>query len=482
MGPLLSAAVVLVLVTPPPRALPAEQEAGTPLAQTGDGPETVRIAYPDEPDSWFPHDAGEAAGMDLSALWGLPLYRIDAHGQLRPALAERADIVPGESDEAWTVQVTLRAGSWSDGTPVTAADVVATLDAMRAAGLDVGPLTTAVAADPRTVALRFARPYARWPYLLAGGSSVLPAHVIEGAGLGAYREAVPVSGGPYRLESWEPGLRATFVAADGSPQGTPLIPTIEVWFVHGFETALGLLAAGRIDVVTGYLAVDPGPRVAEVDDVEVAAPLGGTWGLLAWADLPEDVRRAASDAVDVEALVEALFDGIAEPATSTVPGVDGPWDPAGGVPGVALRTVELTLAVPRGQEATAVLGRALDRQLRSAGGRVTLVTAEDVDDVDDAEARLVVRRDVPWPSLVGRGTDDAVGLAARLEAADAAPTPTAGAVLAAQLALYRAAAEAPLLRIGVTTVWRQGLDGVAPSSWPGVALWNAPTWHWEPAD
>lgn len=450
--------------------------------QASPDPDVVRVAYPDEPAPWYPRDATGTAATDLAALWGLPLYRVDSHGQLRPALAERATITPGEPGEPWVVEVELGEGSWSDGSPVTSVDVAATLRALRDAGIDVGPLESVQATDPRTVELAFARPYARWPYLLAGGGSVLPAHVLADGGLEAFRDDVPVSGGPYELASWEPGLRATFVANPQSPLGAPSIGAVEVWFVAGFETALGLLDADRIDLLTGYLAVDPEPRVEELSGANLEATLGGTWALLAWSGAPVDARRAVGDAIGLDEVAEAMFQGLGVPATSTVPGVEGPWNPAGGVSGVALRESPLAIVVPKGQEATTLLGRAIDRQLRASGADVTLVTGDDVARLE-GDAHLVVRRDVAWPGLAGRAGEDAdPTLVARLADADGAATRSSPAALDAQIALRDAAVEIPLLRLAVTTVWRSGLDGVAASSWPGTALWNAADWQWQTRD
>lgn len=71
----------------------------------------VRVAYPEEPSYWYPAVGEEPSSIDLAALWGLPLYRIDPHGQLRPALAESSEVRPGSEGMPWEVDVRLRSGS-----------------------------------------------------------------------------------------------------------------------------------------------------------------------------------------------------------------------------------------------------------------------------------------------------------------------------------------------------------------------------------
>lgn len=446
----------------------------------------VRVAYPEEPLQWHPAAAradlrfplDHPAAVDLAALWGLPLYRIDLWGQLRPGLAESARVVPGEP---WAVEVRLRPGSWSDGRPVVAQDVVATLHELRSradGGLD--PLVGAEEVDDRTVRLLFDRPYGRWPYLLAGGWSVLPAHVIGSGGIDRYAEEVPVSGGPFALARHEPGLRAVFTAHPGSPLGPPALDRIEVYFTPDYETSLGLLAERRVDVVLGYLGLNAVDRATDIDAVEAAAPLGGTWVSLLWRDVDRAVRQAARESVEVQELIEGLLGEAGAPMTSLIPGVDGPWSPAGGAgSAVALDGRNLTVLLAGEQEALGFSARVVQRELEAGGADVELARVDPDELPRPADGAVVVRRDTPRPSLLVRYGDDVPpDVRGLLVAADRAGSPTAGTLAVAMDALHEVAVELPLYRVAVAHAWHRDLAGLAPSSWAGIGFWSVGEWSW----
>ncbi|HEX2029552.1 MAG TPA: ABC transporter substrate-binding protein [Nitriliruptorales bacterium] len=464
-----------------------EADTATPAEGAPSG--TVRGAYPEEPGVWHPALGEQPAAIDLAALWGLPLYRVDGDGQLRPGLVDSARVLPGRQGP-WEVELELRAGRWTDGAPVVADDLVATFAALRAVGgRHLGTLRAVTATGRHRVVLAFERPDGRWPHLLAEELAVLPAHVLQERGLEAYRSGAPVSGGPFRLASYEPGLRAVFVAHRQGPLGPPGVERVEVYFTPSYETALGLLQERRVEVALGYLALNPIERAERLDDVRAAAPLGGTWTLLRWrdggtvgADAPR--RHSARDVIDVGELVEGLLGGAGAPQTSTVPGVAGPWQPVD-APAAALDGVAVDLLLPAVEEALGATARVLQRHLRGAGAEVALVRL-DADDVarrapTEGDGALVVRRDGPRPSLLARAPPGATPeTLAVLEAADAAGTATSDAMARAQQQLHDAAWERPLYRIAVAHAWHERLLGVAPSAWPGLALWDVGRWRWGP--
>lgn len=479
----------------PPTAAGGPAGPGSPSPRPPDPAGVVRVAYPEEPGVWHPALTSEPAAVDLAALWGLPLYRVDVAGDLEPALAADSRVLGGDP---WAVEVTLRQGRWSDGRAVAAADVVATLQARRAAD-PRGELTPVVGAEvvgPRRVRLRFDRAYPRWAHLLAGGGGVLPAHVLrEGGpprepdpGLGAYRDGVPVAGGRFRLSEHEPGLSATFEAHPSGPLGPPGLRRIRVLFTPSYETALGLLRDGRVDLVLGHLAVNPVARAARVADVRAEAPLGGTWVGLRWRGGgalggPEGRagRVRVRTGLDIRSVVEGLLGGIGEVAEATVPGLAGPWGgagsptPRGGLP-------RLTLLVPRWQEAPGLTARAVRHAIRQAGGDAVLARVEP--DVlarvvtERGDGALVVHRDPPWPSLLTLAPPGAgPWLRRRLLAADAGPRRASPAMGRAQAALHADGHELPLYRIGVAHAWSRRLAGIRPSAWPGLAFWQAGDWR-----
>lgn len=467
---------LLIAVLPP---------AATHALDTPTG--VLRIAYPEEPVVWHPADRDDPPAVDLAHLWGVPLYRYDHNGQLRPALAASSRVEPGADGEPWRVEIVLREGRWSDGEPIVAADVVATLGALGETG--VGPelagLRSAEAVDDRRVRLEFEGPEPRWPHLLAGGRSVLPEHVLEDGGLDRYAGDVPVSGGPYRLIEHDPALRAVFERHDEGPLGAPGLDRLEVYFTPSYETALGLLDDHRVDVAMGYLAPNTVGRALRIEGVEAASPIGGTWTTLAFQagdglGAAEDDRRAARDAVSVAAIADGLLGRAAEPMTSTIPGVTGPWEVDRGV-GAPLEGRSLTVVMRGSQEITGVTGRMIQHHFGQAGGQAELVRLELDEDVDrGGDVEYTVRRDGSRPALVTRlptGVSDELREAVRR--GDRAWRPDDEDADTAMGALHAAAWERPLFRAGVGHAWRGELRGVRASSWSGLGWWEVERWAWD---
>lgn len=465
-------------------AIPAPSDAdplaATPVSPPEPGTPTgsVRVAYPDEPASLIDIDRDDPAAHDLHALWGLPLFRTDASGQLMPGLVERWETV--EDGGGWGVRLELAEGTWSDGEPVVPDDVVATVAALRETAR-APELVALVAVEPtgeRGVTLRFDRPYARWMDLL-DGIGVLPAHVLT-AGLDELAAALPVTGGPFRLEGRDPGRSLTFVAHPGSPLGAPASETVEVLVVPRFEAALGLLDAGETDVVLGYLAVNGAGRARALDGVSAEDVAGGTWVGLAWRPdapgLPDaESRRDVRSAIDVGQLVEGLLGPAAAVLDVPLPNQPGAVIPRGGTATVP----DLLLLMPRWQEALSFTARAVQRDLRERGGDVQLVSEPTPRFVGEGrvsgDVALRILRTGPRPSFTRWvGPEDASQAVAL--AADAASAP--GSARDAALALVATEALiAPLYRPAVTHAWTTAVAGVTPSAWPGLGFTTASSWR-----
>ncbi|MBW3618879.1 MAG: hypothetical protein KY461_01425 [Actinobacteria bacterium] len=456
----------------------AAELAAVPLAAQRSPAGVVRVAYPDEPAGFLDLRHDDAAAADLGAIWGLPMFRVDPHGQLAAGLVAHWE-TSSAPDGGWRIELALREGRWSDGSAVTAADVVATLEALRAGprAAELAPLTSVTAVDDRRVQLGFRMPYGRW-WSLLDGVGVLPATVLAGSGPDAYADDIPVAGGWFSLGEHVPGLRTSFVANPDGALGAPGVERLEVLVVPRYEAALGMLREGEVDAVLGYLALNPVERARRVDDVQAAAPIGGTTVTLAWrpagplgAPAAAPRRRAIAAALDVSQLVEGLLGPSGAPASSVVPGAapgatpsDDPVADVG----------EPVVVLPRWQEATAFTARALQRDLRTAGGGMALVGEVTPDVVGLArstgDGALVARRAGPWPTLVGSVHDPALALAGD------AGGPGSAALSDALAGAAEDALVVPLYRIGVAHAWSDALIGVRPSAWPGLAFWDAGAW------
>lgn len=432
--------------------------------------------YPDEPAAWHPAFHADAAAIDLSALWGLPLYHWDADGQLEPALVREA-VELGERSGDWQVRLVLCSGVWSDGEPVVPDDVVATVEALRAtpAAALVAPIV-GVEVDGPDVIVSFDRPGGRWQHVLADVGSVLPAHVLSVDGIEAWRTNIPVSGGSFRLSSVEPGRSRSFVAHPGSPLGAPVLQSLEVLVVPRFELALGLLDDGTLDVALGHLALEPEPRIDDIEGLEGDLGRGNT--LVTWQWQPKavvadvDVREQVEAALDLVPFGEGLLDEQGTVTSSFVVGVEGP---AGG-DAVRLENLpEVVIASPRWHELTGLLARSTRDSLERAG--MTARTAsEELDVLSRAQlgdVHLVIRRLGPWPSLTWLG-----GGAGGVELVDAgfALSRSSEVVSVGQEVLGGLGVEVPLVEVGVAHAWADEVTGVEAHGWPGIGFTSASRW------
>ena len=118
--------------------------------------------------------------------------------------------VEAHADGSFTVTYRLDpAARWSDGTPITSTDVwftwrakLDTEGSLNTIGYDL--ITDVGHDDPHTAVITFSESYAPWRQLFGGIEGVLPAHAFEGETemSGHWNDSIPISGGPWRQQSW----------------------------------------------------------------------------------------------------------------------------------------------------------------------------------------------------------------------------------------------------------------------------------------
>jgi peptide/nickel transport system substrate-binding protein len=196
----------------------------------------------------------------------------------QPALAEA---VPSLDNGLWRLlpsgqmelQWKIREGAqWHDGTPLTADDLVFTLQVsqdpalpeLRARdGTAFELIERIVAVDLHTVLVTWKAPFIRADGLFSNGlegyAAPLPRHILEGTHAES-RDAflqVPywtrefVGLGPYKLREWVPGSHLLVGANDAYILGRPKIDEIEVRFVLDASTLSSNLLAGAVDITLG---------------------------------------------------------------------------------------------------------------------------------------------------------------------------------------------------------------------------------------
>lgn len=287
------------------------------------------------------------ADRDLSALVFAGLMGHDAEGRPVPVLAERYTV----SEDGKTYEFVLREGArFHDGTPVTADDVVFTVEKAQDPGLKSPELANwtsilAEAVDARTV--RFTLPKAHAPFLEDATLGILPARLFKGLSNEEFPFSPlmqePVGAGPFKAGkvTRNDGVieRYELVAFDGYALGRPYLDRIRFEFFAQADDLVRAYGRGRVESAHGVPAEGalrvPYSRVFGVFFNQNQNPLFAR---------PE-VREALSLAVDRGALVDEVLGGYATPITGPVPPGSG---------------IDVAVAEPSGEERLAAARAVLE--------------------------------------------------------------------------------------------------------------------------
>ncbi len=258
----------------------------------------------------------------------MPLVRLDEDMEYEPYLAEEFTA----SEDGLSLTFRLREGvRWHDGTPVTADDVVWSVEsymdpALAYANLQYFQFVDRVEkVDERTVTFHFSEAHsdALSDFL---DWEPMPKHLLEDIPLGEMRTTAfnrnPVGNGPFRFVSWNANQQVVFEANDEFVLGRPHLDRIVFRIIPEQTTELTELLTGRLDLIRAV----PPAEAARVEGSSVARLLtysSRSYTFLAWnTRVPqfEDprVRRALSMAIDRQQIVDALLYGFGQVAVSDV--------------------------------------------------------------------------------------------------------------------------------------------------------------------
>jgi oligopeptide transport system substrate-binding protein len=341
-------AIVLALLAPllGPTAGPfGPTGAATVHAAAND---TVRILI-GPADSLDPAAQGDIGSAAISAQVFESLTAIDAQLQTRPALAASWEFRDGGA----TVVFHLRDGlAFSDGTPITAADIVRSwfriIDPAHpsplvsligdvkgalayARGESTDKSTVGLAVEGADVVVHLVRPATDFPTIVASPTfAIVPPGIDSGADALAPGPGFVASGG-YTLSADTPTM-TTLAANDHYWAGRPPIATIQLIHDIGGRSSVAAFEAGDLDLAdvspfdATWLAYDGtlGPLLRRTDGLSLQY-YGFDTSRPPFDDVR--VRQAFARAVDWRRLIALSAAGAATPATGMVPpGIPGRSD------------------------------------------------------------------------------------------------------------------------------------------------------------
>jgi peptide/nickel transport system substrate-binding protein len=262
------------------------------------------------------------ADRDLSALTYAGLMGLSGSGTLIPVLAESYDV----SEDGKTYTFILRKNlKFSDGTPLTAADVVFTVQKAQVSAIkspEYAKWSGVSVSSPDTSMVRFtlAKPYA--PFLELTTLGILPERLWRDVSNEQFPfstlETNPVGAGPFKVKNVSrdsTGLikSVSLIANPSYALGRPYLDSITFEFYPRTEDLASALSSGEIES-----AYDVPAKGA------LTAPYARVFGVF-WNQNEKpvyaraEVRKALSLALDRQKVVSSVLSGYATPIMGPVP-------------------------------------------------------------------------------------------------------------------------------------------------------------------
>lgn len=301
----------------------------------------LKIALSTEPTSIDPHYHNLSPNNALATHIFGSLIEQDETQQLKPGLALSWKPI---NDTTWEFK--LRQGvKFHDGSPFTAEDVAFTIsragnvpDSPSSFGIYTKPIKEVKVVDPHTVHLITEGPYPLMPNDISTIRIVSKKHG-EGATTADYNSGkAAIGAGPYKLVSFTPGQSIVLEANPGYWGDKPTFDKVTFRPITNAASRVAALLSGDVDLVDGvptadiaqlksnanvaisqavsnrviYLHIDSDrdvtPHATGKDGKEIKNPFKDV-----------NVRRAISMAINRQAIVDRVMEGVAIPAGQLLP-------------------------------------------------------------------------------------------------------------------------------------------------------------------
>ncbi len=321
--------------------------AGVGSAAHKANPVTLTVGFGQDVDTFLP--ATGVLVIDYE-IWNLQYATLTdkAAGDFKTIPGLASSWKSSNHGKTWTY--TLRPNlKWSDGQPLTSADVAYTINRARAeAWLNytstVGSIK-AFAPNPRTVVLRSSVPDPKLPTM---DVYIIPKHVyakVSKKGLTKYTAQDGVGSGPFTLEKYVKGQYIRMKANPNYWGGKPAIDQIVFRLFTNEDAKVFALKKGEIDAAQDVPASAFTDLAKVKGIVTVQGQQGGfdELGLNTYAGKPlrdtskfgapnpalKDLRfrQAIAHSIDKAAIVSRAYNGIGTPADALSPAANPEWTP-----------------------------------------------------------------------------------------------------------------------------------------------------------
>ena len=390
-------ALSLILLADPARAAPGD--CGTVMVEANNDITTFNPLF-----------ANSEGDIRAAQLLFQPLVWVDRYGQVDNdrSLAAKIDV----SADTMRYDITLRPWRWSDGAPVTAADIVydwrlieglgAAYDDYGSGGIP-GQIQSIIAQDATHLRIILKTPANPLWFIDNGLSQLVPLPAHEWGRMSLARlfqmQSQPrffsVTDGPMHIQRLDVGQDAVFVPNPAYAGPKPHLQRLVEMFVESDGAALQEVEAGDLDFAPVpmelYKAVQhlPGLHL-------LASPPSSFWYYLDinlrnprvafFRDVR--VRQAMQDAIDQRQVIQLIFHGFGQPVYTPIPPVDSNMlapslqahDPVGYDPAKA-----------RALLAAAGFAAGADGVFRKNGQELAFTALDAADSAEDTEMLVVIQ-------------------------------------------------------------------------------------------
>ena len=252
------------------------------------------------------------------------LMTTEADGTISGNVAENWDI--SEDGLTYTFHL-LGDVKFHNGDTLTAEDVKYTFDKAITSGFAVevtGDMQETVAVDATTFVLKLSSPNASMLQNIAQSRALYIANKAVAENLGENFTIAPIGGGsgPYKFESWVPGVSITLTANEEYRKGAPSIKTVTFKFIHEPSSGAIALETGDIDVYADLSLVDvPNLQNNAKLQVDLVQSKYVYYICLNQQKEPYNnvlVRKAIAYAINLDDLIMAVTNGIGGTKTGSL--------------------------------------------------------------------------------------------------------------------------------------------------------------------
>ncbi len=301
-------------------------ETGAQASRTGS--DTIIAGLPWEPRTLNPYRGLDSASYFAQSLVHGSLMRYDGNGQIKPALARDATISPDGLSYTFNLRENLK---FSDGSPVTANDVVASIEATRGAGSPFRNNLEAVrdcrATAPLQVVLHLSSRNLPLMSRMTDLRIVPAAFLRDGKANSEDLARRPVGCGPFRLYRWDAGLELVF-EANPNYYGEKARSRFIIWRIIPDGNLLSAaLRRGDVDVarIDGRADIDLLSKSTglRVEDFRSARTIFLAFNTEKEPYSRDEFRQAIAMLINKQAIAKNMYRGYAQvPATDFPPTLD----------------------------------------------------------------------------------------------------------------------------------------------------------------